>query len=56
MRPHVKFEGSELRFEFKGKSGKVVLARQELPGQQLLQYVDEDAFLGGRIPPVGAAA
>lgn len=52
----MKFEGSELRFEFKGKSGKVVLARQELPGQQLLQYVDEDAFLGGRIPPVGAAA
>jgi len=48
-------EGSELRFQFKGKSGKtwrlqvkdrriakVVRACQELPGQRLFQYRDED--------------
>ena len=53
--PHVKVEGSELRFEFKGKSGKiwrlklrdrriakVIRACQELPGQQLFQYIDDD--------------
>ena len=53
--PHVKVEGSELRFQFKGKSGKtwrlqlkdrrvakIVKACQELPGQDLFQYVDED--------------
>ena len=53
--PHVKIEGSELRFEFKGKSGKiwrlklrdrriakVIRACQELPGQQLFQYIDDD--------------
>lgn len=53
--PHVKVEGTELRFEFKGKSGKtwrlrmkdrrvakVVKACQELPGQDLFQYVDAD--------------
>ena len=52
---HVAVEGSELRFDFKGKSGKVWrlkvkdrriarIARslQELPGQQLFQYVDDD--------------
>lgn len=52
--PHVRIDGAELRFEFKGKSGKiwrlrlrdrriakVVRACQELPGQQLFQYVDE---------------
>lgn len=52
--PHVKIVGSELRFQFKGKSGKtwrlqvkdrrvakIVKACQELPGQELLQYVDE---------------
>jgi DNA topoisomerase-1 len=51
--PHVKVEGTELRFHFKGKSGriwrlalknrrvaKVVRACQELPGQQLFQYLD----------------
>jgi DNA topoisomerase-1 len=51
---HVKVDGSELRFEFKGKSGKtwrlkmrdrrvakIVRACQELPGQELLQYIDE---------------
>ncbi|MBL8691832.1 MAG: DNA topoisomerase IB [Rhodospirillaceae bacterium] len=53
--PHVKVDGSELRFEFKGKSGrvwrlrlrdrriaKVIKACQELPGQQLFQYIDDD--------------
>lgn len=52
--PHVKVEGSELRFQFKGKSGKtwrlqlkdrrvarIVRACQELPGQRLFQYRDE---------------
>lgn len=51
--PHVKVEGSELRFQFKGKSGKtwrlqvrdrriakIVRACQELPGQRLFQYQD----------------
>ncbi len=53
--PHVKVAGSELRFQFKGKSGrtwrlqlkdrrvaKIVKACQELPGQDLFQYLDED--------------
>jgi DNA topoisomerase-1 len=53
--PHVKVDGSELRFQFKGKSGKtwklqvkdrrvarIVKACQELPGQDLFQYVDEN--------------
>jgi DNA topoisomerase-1 len=53
--PHVKVEGAELRFQFKGKSGKhwrlkvkdrriakVVKACQDLPGQDLFQYLDED--------------
>lgn len=52
--PHVKVDGSELRFQFKGKSGKtwrlqlkdrriakIVRACQELPGQRLFQYQDE---------------
>lgn len=52
---HVKVEGSALRFRFKGKSGKewrlqirdrrvarIMRQVQELPGQQLFQYVDED--------------
>jgi DNA topoisomerase-1 len=51
---HVKIEGAELKFEFRGKSGKVwrlgvkdrrvariVKACQDLPGQQLFQYLDE---------------
>lgn len=51
---HVKVEGSELRFHFKGKSGKTwwlrindrrvanfVKACQDLPGQGLFQYLDE---------------
>ncbi len=52
---HVHVEGSRLRFLFKGKSGKtwrlsltnrrvanVVRACQELPGQNLFQYLDDD--------------
>lgn len=51
---HVAVEGAQLRFRFKGKSGqswrlqlhdrrvaKVVRACQELPGQRLFQYEDE---------------
>ncbi len=52
---HVRIEGSELRFRFKGKSNKewnlrlkdrriarLVKSAQELPGQSLFQYVGED--------------
>jgi DNA topoisomerase-1 len=52
---HVEVDGSELRFQFKGKSGKtwrlkvkdrriarIVRACQDLPGQELFQYIDED--------------
>ncbi len=52
---HVAVQGAQLRFEFKGKSGKswklqvhdkrvakVVRACQELPGQRLFQYTDDD--------------
>lgn len=52
---HVDVNGGELRFEFKGKSGKVwklrmrdrriasvVKSCQELPGQHLFQYLDEN--------------
>lgn len=52
--PHVKVEGPELRFQFKGKGGKswrlqvrdrriarIVKSCQELPGQDLFQYQDE---------------
>ncbi len=57
---HVKIEGSSVHFNFKGKSGKewrlshsdrritkAIRILQELPGQQLFQYLDED---GGRRP------
>ena len=53
--PHVDVHGADLKFEFKGKSGKlwrlelhdrrvakVVSALHELPGQQLFQYLDAD--------------
>ncbi|GEP03529.1 DNA topoisomerase IB [Methylobacterium oxalidis] len=53
--PHVRVQGAELSFRFKGKSGKtwnlsvkdrrvarIVKACQDLPGQELFQYVDED--------------
>jgi DNA topoisomerase-1 len=51
---HVAVNGSELRFNFKGKSGKtwklkvkdrrvakIIKAMQDLPGQDLFQYLDE---------------
>ncbi len=54
-RRHVRLDGSELRFDFKGKSGKqwrvsvrdrrvakVLRACQELPGQTLFRYRDAD--------------
>ena len=52
---HVDVEGGEIRFEFKGKSGKtwnlrykdrriarIVKACQDIPGQHLFQYLDEN--------------
>ena len=55
---HVDIEGSELRFHFKGKSGKTWRLRvkdrriariarsiQELPGQQLFKYVDDEGVV-----------
>ena len=61
---HLELNGTELRFHFKGKSGKVWRLRvkdrriarvirsiQDLPGQQLFQYLDE----GGAIRSVGSA-
>jgi DNA topoisomerase I len=58
---HVRVRGSEVRFSFRGKAGKNVevglldrrLARlmrrvQELPGQRLFQYVDEN----GDVQPI----
>jgi len=52
---HVSVEGSDVRFRFTGKSGKrwllslkdrriaaIIRKCQELPGQELLQYVDDD--------------
>lgn len=52
---HVDVEGSELKFRFKGKSGKswdlklkdrrvarIVRQSQDLPGQRLFQYLDAD--------------
>ncbi|MBB5575906.1 DNA topoisomerase IB [Rhizobium paranaense] len=55
---HVKLVGSRLQFRFKGKSGKewrlsyadrriirAIRMLQELPGQHLFQYLDEDGAL-----------
>jgi DNA topoisomerase-1 len=52
---HVAVDGNEVRFRFTGKSGKqwslrvrdrriakIIRACQDLPGQELLQYLDED--------------
>lgn len=52
---HVEVKGSKMRFRFRGKSGikhdvdvtdrrvaKIVLKLQDLPGQELFQYVDEE--------------
>ncbi len=54
---HVTFDGSEVRFRFKGKSGKdwdlglrdrrvarIVRQSQDLPGQHLFQYLDGDGI------------
>lgn len=62
--PHVKVEGAQLRFQFKGKSGRtwklqvkdrriarIVRSCQELPGQELFQYLDE----GGEVRRVTSA-
>lgn len=62
---HVDISGSAMRFVFKGKSGKewrlkladrriagIVRQAQDLPGQQLFQYLDE----GGRRLPVTSQA
>jgi DNA topoisomerase-1 len=52
---HVEIEGTEIRFEFRGKSGvahtvavhdrriaHIIQHCQELPGQELFQYLDDD--------------
>src|SRR5688572_8812785 len=52
---HVEIEGTEIRFEFRGKSGvahtvsvqdrriaHIIQRCQELPGQELFQYLDDD--------------
>jgi DNA topoisomerase-1 len=57
---HIEVNGSEIRFAFAGKSGKkwtvamrdrrvakILRACQDLPGQELLQYFDEDRELRG---------
>jgi len=57
---HVEFENKAVIFEFRGKSGKeheiavkdrrlarLVRACQELPGQQLFQYIDENGEVCG---------
>ncbi|KIX17836.1 DNA topoisomerase IB [Paracoccus sp. 228] len=54
---HVTLDGNQVRFKFKGKSGKewnlglrdrriarIIRAVQEIPGQHLFQYVDEDGM------------
>jgi DNA topoisomerase-1 len=61
---HARITGSRIRFEFKGKSGvehdidlsdprlaKIVKQCQDLPGQELLQYVDEK----GDVRDIGSA-
>lgn len=61
---HVKVDGSEIRFRFKGKSGiehetglkdrrlaRIVRASQEVPGQHLFQWVDRE----GRRHEIGSA-
>lgn len=59
-RRHIEIDGSALRFQFRGKSGKdqsvtvrdrrlarVIRAIQDLPGQHLFKYLDAD---GDRVP------
>ena len=60
---HVDVDGAELRFEFRGKSGKkhrvavhdrrlarIIRRCQDLPGHELFQYVDDD----GELRPVSS--
>ena len=60
---HAKINGSKVRFRFRGKSGvqheidlddprlaKIIRQSQELPGQELLQYVDDD----GNVRDIGS--
>jgi DNA topoisomerase-1 len=55
---HVKINGSKIRFQFRGKGGvgfdldlhsprlaRIVRRCQDLPGQELFQYIDEDGVL-----------
>jgi DNA topoisomerase-1 len=61
---HAEIRGSKIKFEFKGKSGveheidltdprlaKIVKQCQDLPGQELLQYVDD----GGEVRDIGSS-
>jgi DNA topoisomerase-1 len=61
---HASVSGARIRFRFRGKSGKLhdvdvedrriarlVRALQELPGQELFQYVGDD----GEVRPIGSA-
>src|SRR5262249_14874466 len=61
---HVNGRGAKVRFEFRGKSGidheidledprlaRIVRQCQDLPGQELFQYVDDD----GNVRDVGSA-
>ena len=56
---HVEVKGAKLRFRFRGKSGrehevdvtdrhiaKIISKLQDLPGQDLFQYVDDDGKVG----------
>src|SRR5581483_10526611 len=55
---HVEVNGAKIHFEFRGKSGvefeidhraprlaRIVAQCQDLPGQELFQYIDEDGGL-----------
>lgn len=61
---HADIKGSKIKFEFKGKSGvdhdidltdprlaRIVKQCQDLPGQELLQYLDDD----GNVRDIGSA-
>jgi DNA topoisomerase-1 len=61
---HAKIQGAKIRFDFNGKSGvaheidltdarlaKIVKQCQDLPGQELMQYLDEE----GKVRDVGSA-
>lgn len=55
---HVRVDGTQIRFEFRGKSGirhsirlqdrrlaRIIMRTRDLPGQELFQYVDEEGAL-----------